>query len=165
MVRAEGVEPPHLTILEPKSSASTSSATRARPAKPGPIARIGGWATRRTGNCWLPTGVRRGRRTNQCNNFRPFPMSPASLRSRSSPSRRNLAARAKRQPKSPATRPISTSPRLLHRAPSRRRRRFPRSVRKRASTGRRRRSPRSPATRRHNNATGRHRAGSGTADR
>ena len=30
MVRAEGVEPPHLSILEPKSSASTSSATRAR---------------------------------------------------------------------------------------------------------------------------------------
>ena len=29
MVRAEGVEPPHLSILEPKSSASTSSATRA----------------------------------------------------------------------------------------------------------------------------------------
>ena len=31
MVRAEGLEPPHLSILEPKSSASTSSATRARP--------------------------------------------------------------------------------------------------------------------------------------
>src|SRR3982751_3682545 len=31
MVRAEGLEPPHLAILEPKSSASTSSATRARP--------------------------------------------------------------------------------------------------------------------------------------
>src|SRR6476659_6955875 len=29
MVRAEGIEPPHLSILEPKSSASTSSATRA----------------------------------------------------------------------------------------------------------------------------------------
>ena len=35
MVRAEGVEPPHLSILEPKSSASTNSATRARPAKVG----------------------------------------------------------------------------------------------------------------------------------
>jgi hypothetical protein len=33
MVRAEGLEPPHLAILEPKSSASTSSATRARPLK------------------------------------------------------------------------------------------------------------------------------------
>ena len=30
MVRAEGLEPPHLAILEPKSSASTNSATRAR---------------------------------------------------------------------------------------------------------------------------------------
>ena len=31
MVRAKGLEPPHLAILEPKSSASTNSATRARP--------------------------------------------------------------------------------------------------------------------------------------
>ena len=30
MVRAEGLEPPRLATLEPKSSASTSSATRAR---------------------------------------------------------------------------------------------------------------------------------------
>ena len=30
MVRAEGLEPPRLSTLEPKSSASTSSATRAR---------------------------------------------------------------------------------------------------------------------------------------
>src|SRR5437763_221656 len=37
MVRAEGLEPPHLSILEPKSSASTNSATRARPKKRGPI--------------------------------------------------------------------------------------------------------------------------------
>lgn len=29
MVRVEGVEPPHLAILEPKSRASTNSATRA----------------------------------------------------------------------------------------------------------------------------------------
>src|SRR4051812_13666590 len=30
MVRAKGLEPPHLSILEPKSSASTNSATPAR---------------------------------------------------------------------------------------------------------------------------------------
>ena len=43
MVRAEGLEPPHLAILEPKSSASTSSATRARPqiAAHTPIQRTG----------------------------------------------------------------------------------------------------------------------------
>src|SRR5258705_12804691 len=46
MVRAEGLEPPHLAILEPKSSASTNSATRARPKRCGPIARIGRRATR-----------------------------------------------------------------------------------------------------------------------
>src|SRR5687767_13758264 len=31
LVRAKGLEPPHLSILEPKSSASTSSATPAGP--------------------------------------------------------------------------------------------------------------------------------------
>ena len=46
LVRAEGVEPPHLTILEPKSSASTSSATRARPLGGAPITGMRGWATR-----------------------------------------------------------------------------------------------------------------------
>src|SRR5258705_7438091 len=46
MVRAEGLEPPHLAILEPKSSASTNSATRARPKRCGPIARIERRATR-----------------------------------------------------------------------------------------------------------------------
>src|SRR5947208_10173742 len=35
LVRAKGLEPPHLSILEPKSSASTSSATPAGP----PVAR------------------------------------------------------------------------------------------------------------------------------
>jgi hypothetical protein len=30
MVRAEGLEPPHLAALEPKSSASTNSATPAK---------------------------------------------------------------------------------------------------------------------------------------
>src|SRR5437763_16437274 len=46
MVRAEGLEPPHLSILEPKSSASTNSATRARPKKRRPITGRGGGATR-----------------------------------------------------------------------------------------------------------------------
>src|SRR5258705_4934941 len=46
MVRAEGLEPPHLAILEPKSSASTNSATRARPKRCGPIARMARRATR-----------------------------------------------------------------------------------------------------------------------
>src|SRR5271167_587730 len=40
MVRAEGLEPPRLASLEPKSSASTSSATpahsRGSPGRPGP---------------------------------------------------------------------------------------------------------------------------------
>lgn len=35
MVRAEGLEPTRLASLEPKSSASTSSATPAAPRKPG----------------------------------------------------------------------------------------------------------------------------------
>ena len=46
MVRAEGVEPPHLAILEPKSSASTSSATRAALEGRAPITGLAGGATR-----------------------------------------------------------------------------------------------------------------------
>src|SRR5207244_11289711 len=46
LVRAEGVEPPHLAILEPKSSASTSSATRARPKRGRRITGEPRWATR-----------------------------------------------------------------------------------------------------------------------
>src|SRR5579863_2304574 len=34
MVRAKGLEPPHLSILVPKTSASTNSATPAKPTKP-----------------------------------------------------------------------------------------------------------------------------------
>src|SRR3954463_10683246 len=46
MVRAEGVEPPHLAILEPKSSASTSSATRAALEGRAPITGMARGATR-----------------------------------------------------------------------------------------------------------------------
>src|SRR5205085_11785218 len=46
MVRAEGVEPPHLAILEPKSSASTSSATRAALEGRAPITGMQRGATR-----------------------------------------------------------------------------------------------------------------------
>src|SRR4029078_10944912 len=46
LVRAEGVEPPHLAILEPKSSASTSSATRAALEGRAPITGMRSSATR-----------------------------------------------------------------------------------------------------------------------
>src|SRR4051812_8967094 len=46
LVRAEGVEPPHLAILEPKSSASTSSATRAALEGRAPITGMRRGATR-----------------------------------------------------------------------------------------------------------------------
>jgi hypothetical protein len=42
LVRAKGLEPPHLSILEPKSSASTSSATPAGPPVGGVYSRDGG---------------------------------------------------------------------------------------------------------------------------
>src|SRR3954451_431667 len=61
VVRAEGLEPPRLSSLEPKSSASTSSATpaRARPIPPGGAAysMVACWPVNKIG---IPRSLRHG---------------------------------------------------------------------------------------------------------
>ena len=63
LVRAKGLEPPHLSILEPKSSASTNSATPARTRQgAGAYTSRGAMGKRLDRNDLAPRGVCRQRR-------------------------------------------------------------------------------------------------------
>src|SRR5215210_7984090 len=78
MVRAEGLEPPHLAILEPKSSASTSSATRARPLEVAAYSKDGrlGNPSDLAGNPFPEAGVGGQRRSRPMQQLPPFPDIP-----------------------------------------------------------------------------------------
>ena len=160
MVRAEGLEPPHLSTLEPKSSASTNSATPARtPEGCGAYSR-----RRRVGNPpRAATVVSSSRKeTYQCNSCRPSPTiarreTPASRHSpanRTQPAARNAADRSRiSMSLRPATTPALSRPRTDL------------AGRLSARAAPRRRSLRNRASARRNNASARHRTGSDRACR
>ena len=121
MVRAKGLEPPHLSILVPKTSASTNSATPARTPQ-GCAAYSKDRADGNppaTGNFMRAPNVLQCRRT-RCSNC---PPSRTKLHSR-----RNPASRAKRPAKLRLKDRMSTFLRPQAQAPSRRARQFPRSA-------------------------------------
>src|SRR3954452_9234179 len=128
MVRAEGLEPPHLSTTGPKPAASTNSATRADA--------VGGAAYSKDRRLGKPPSQqlfalpRRSevKEPKQCNNFRHSPTSRTSRRNPSSRSQRSRDDQAKPPPRSLAGHPISTSRRRLRPERNRRRRRSRRSV-------------------------------------
>ena len=125
MVRAKGLEPPHLSILEPKSSASTNSATPARTLEgAGAYNRRAAWATR-IGPQPAHSCCVRQRRTDRCSNRLNRP--GAARHAEPQPHRNRPAEpRASRGTRQHAR--TSTCPRPPRREPSRRRRRSRRSA-------------------------------------
>ena len=78
MVRAEGLEPPHLSTLGPKPSASTNSATPARtPESAAAYNRHARWATRIGSATVVAEGRSDGKGANRCNSIRPIPEEPS----------------------------------------------------------------------------------------
>jgi hypothetical protein len=106
-VRAEGLEPPHLSTTGPKPAASTNSATRADA--------VGGAAYNRHGPLSNPQELTFvGEQPCNSTPHRP------STRLNAHPSRHSPASPANRPPKRRFTSPISTFPPLPRQAPIRR---------------------------------------------
>ena len=153
MVRAEGLEPPHLSILEPKSSASTSSATRAaqeaaaynRRSRLGNPERAGSLVLQE--NCQCKSRLNRRNHRNHRNHR----------------NRRNRRSHLNRRPRNRAETRTSTCLRRRVLGPSRAVQ-SRQSVR-RASVRPRRPAPHSQAARRPSNATSPRRSGSDRACR
>ena len=144
MVRAEGLEPPHLSILEPKSSASTNSATRADAEGARAYSKDAPRGNPRPAQ--LARSVRRRDLDATAAASRREP--PTTPPPTTAASRRSPASRPSRRPKRRRTAPTSTCRAARHAGHRRRRRgRSRRSARRAKLAAERERSLRSRAAR------------------